>query len=219
LRDETQQTQQTQKFGDNRGLCENQLNTLLSLLRQASLQIMQYRHVKINGGTYFFTVITHQRRRILCELDNIALLRETFRHVMANHPFTIDAIVILPDHLHCIWTLPENEHDFSKRWRLIKSEFSRRCHAKYKQIPSLSRKRKNEQTIWQRRFWEHYIRDEKDFIQHINYIHYNPIKHGFVKSPKDWEYSSFYRYVKNGLLTPNWGENEALYLIESIGHE
>ncbi|MGH2412996.1 MAG: REP-associated tyrosine transposase, partial [Microcystaceae cyanobacterium] len=89
----------------------------------------------------------------------------------------------------------------------IKSEFSRRCDSKYKQQPSLSRQRKNEQAIWQRRFWEHCIRDEKDFMQHVDYIHYNPVKHGFVTSPKDWEYSSFHQYVKNGLLTLNWGEN------------
>ncbi len=86
---------------------------------------MQYRRAKTPGGTYFFTVVTYQRRKILCEPDNIALLREIFRSVMTNHPFTIDAIVILPEHLHCIWTLPENDCDFSTRWRLIKSEFSR----------------------------------------------------------------------------------------------
>ncbi|MEB3279644.1 MAG: transposase [Lyngbya sp.] len=180
---------------------------------------MQYRRAKINGGTYFFTVVTHQRRKILCEPDNIALLRESFRYVMVNHPFIIDAIVILPDHLHCIWTLPENDHDFSTRWRLIKSEFSRRCHCKYKQQPSLSRQRKNEQAIWQRRFWEHYIRDEKDLMQHIDYIHYNPVKHGLVHAPKNWEYSSFHRYVKNAVLTPNWGKDEGIYLIEGIGYE
>ncbi|WP_413167561.1 REP-associated tyrosine transposase [Capilliphycus salinus ALCB114379] len=180
---------------------------------------MRYRRAKINGGTYFFTVVTYQRRKILCEPDNIALLREAFRYVMGNHPFTIDAIVILPDHLHSIWTLPENDSDFSTRWRLIKSEFSRRCDSKYKQKSSLSRQRKNEQAIWQRRFWEHCIRDDKDLIQHIDYIHYNPVKHGLVKSPKDWQYSSFHRFVKNGLLTLNWGENEEIYLIEGIGFE
>ncbi|KMW69836.1 MAG: transposase [Limnoraphis robusta] len=180
---------------------------------------MRYRRAKINGGTYFFTVVTYQRRKILCEPDNIALLREAFRYVMGNHPFTIDAIVILPDHLHCIWTLPENDCDFSTRWRLIKSEFSRRCDSKYKQKYSLSRQRKNEQAIWQRRFWEHCIRDDKDLIQHVDYIHYNPVKHGLVKSPKDWQYSSFHRFVKNGLLTLNWGENEEIYFIEGIGFE
>lgn len=180
---------------------------------------MQYRRAKTPGGTYFFTVVTYQRRKILCEPDNIALLREVFRSVMTNHPFTIDAIVILPEHLHCIWTLPENDSDFSTRWRLIKSEFSRCCHPKYKQQLSASRQRKQEQAIWQRRFWEHVIRDERDFTQHVEYIHYNPVKHGLVRSPKDWEFSSFHRDVRQGLVDVNWGEGEEIRFVEGIGNE
>ncbi len=180
---------------------------------------MQYRRAKTPGGTYFFTVVTYQRRKILCEPDNIALLREIFRSVMTNHPFSIDAIVILPEHLHCIWTLPENDCGFSTRWRLIKSEFSRRCHPKYQQQPSASRQRKQEQAIWQRRFWEHLIRDERDFTQHVEYIHYNPVKHGLVRQPLDWEYSSFHRYVRQGLVDVNWGEGEEIHFIEGIGNE
>jgi putative transposase len=180
---------------------------------------MQYRRAKIKGGTYFFTLVTHKRHKILCEPDNVPLLREIVRSVKANHPFTIDAFVLLPDHLHCIWTLPEGDCDFSTRWRLIKSEFSRRCHPKYKQQPSASRQRKKEQAVWQQRFWEHLIRDETDFTQHVEYIHYNPVKHGLVRTPRDWEFSSFHRYIRDGLYDRCWGEGEEIPFLEGIGNE
>ena len=109
---------------------------------------------------------------------------------MQKHPFIIDAIVILPDHLHCLWTLPSEDADFSTRWRLIKSWFSRRCNVKYQRNVSASRKNKQEKAIWQRCFCEHLIRDEQDFNSHADYIHYNPVKHILVSSPKDWQYSS-----------------------------
>lgn len=138
---------------------------------------------------------------------------------MANHPFSIDAIVLLPDHLHCIWTLPENDCDFSTRWRLIKSGFSRRCHPKYKQQPSVSRQRKQEQAVWQRRFWENLIRNDRDFTHHVDYIHYNPVKHDLVRSPKDWKFSSFHRYVREGLVAVNWGEEKEVHFVEGVGNE
>jgi putative transposase len=180
---------------------------------------MQYRRAKIAGGTYFFTVVTHDRRPFLCEPDNISLLREAFRFIMQNHPFTIEAIVILPEHLHCIWTLPDEEDNFSTRWRLIKEYFSRRCDRAHWGESSMSRQKKQESAIWQRRFWEHCIKDEKDFVNHVEYIHYNPVKHGLVKSPKDWEYSSFSRYVKAGLYDLNWGADEQVVLDRNVGHE
>ncbi len=105
---------------------------------------MRYRRARTPGGTYFFTVVTYARCRILCEPANVSLLREVFREVMKRHPFRINAFVLLPDHLHCIWTLPDGDWDFSKRWRLIKSEFSRRCEDRYKAVPSVSRTRKQE---------------------------------------------------------------------------
>lgn len=104
-------------------------------------------------------------------------LREAFHTVKQRHPFNIDAIVVLPDHLHCIWTLPNGDADFSTHWRLIKTYFSRHCLAHYKRKQSSSRQTKKEQAIWQRRFWEHQIRDEKDFSRHVDYIHYNPVSH------------------------------------------
>jgi len=132
---------------------------------------MQYRRAIAPGATYFFTVVTYDRQRFFAESDAIALLRESFHSVKQRHPFTIDAIVVLPDHIHCLWTLPPEDADFSTRWRLIKGHFSRRCPARYKHQQSSARLRKAEQAVWQRRFWEHLIRDDRDFYNHVNYIH------------------------------------------------
>ena len=148
---------------------------------------MDYRRVRQNGGTYFFTVNLENRQQDLL-VRNINILRESFRTVKQKHPFVIDAAVILPDHLHCIWTLPEYDHDYSKRWRLIKTYFS-------KELPqnegiSRSRREKGERGIWQRRFWEHQIRNEYDLLQHIQYIHNNPVKHGYCQKSSEWPYSS-----------------------------
>ncbi len=114
------------------------------------------------------------------------------------HPFVIDAMVVMPDHLHCLWTLPENDGDFSTRWGLIKAGFSRQLAATER--VSISRKSKGERGVWQRRFWEHLIRDELDFERHVDYIHYNPVKHGYVTRPVDWQFSSIHRYIKTRLL-------------------
>ncbi|NEQ67808.1 MAG: transposase [Symploca sp. SIO2D2] len=179
---------------------------------------MQYRRAKTPGATYFFTVITYKRNRILCILENVDLLRKSFWRVMQEYPFKIDAFVLLPEHLHCIWTLPENDADFSNRWRLVKNYFSRQCREQYQGRISVSRKRKGEKGIWQRRFWEHQIRDEEDFAQHVDYIHYNPVRHGLVKSPKDWEYSSFHRYVRDGVYPIDWG-SEPIQFDPDIGME
>jgi putative transposase len=145
---------------------------------------------------------------MLCEPENIELLRAAFKYVMDRHPFTIDAHVILPDHLHFMWTLPDEDRDFSTRWRLIKSYFTRNCDAHYKAELSKSRQKKKEQAVWQRRFWEHQIRDEQDMKHHIEYIHFNPVKHCLVKAAKDWGHSSFQKYVRAGLYDPDWGMSE-----------
>lgn len=180
---------------------------------------MQYRRDRTAGGTFFFTVVTHKRRELLCEPDNVDILRDAFTYVKKRHPFEIDAFVLLPEHLHCIWTLPDGDLDFSKRWRLIKSNFTRGCDAKYKNAPSHSRQSKKEQAIWQRRFWEHRIRDDEDMKRHVEYIHYNPVKHGLAKSPVDWEHSSFHRYVKDGFYGKEWGSGEELSFDGKIGNE
>ena len=197
-------------------------------------KIMQYRRARIEGGTYFFTVVTYQRRKILCTPSNVALLRQVFRQVMERHSFKIDAFVLLPDHMHCIWTLQPGDADFSTRWRLIKSYFSRQCKKvgwvkeghevkpalnPTKQMTTASRARKKEQRIWQRRFWEHLIRDDQDFIRHVEYIHYNPVKHGLVKAPKDWPYSSFHRYVSDGVYDLEWGAGVDMVFESTVGRE
>ncbi len=179
---------------------------------------MQYRRAKTKGGTHFFTVVTHQRRKFLCRPANVSLLREAFRNVMAEHPFQIDAVVLLPDHLHCIWTLPAGDNNFSTRWRLIKGYFTRGCDPIYQGVASPSRQKKQEQAIWQRRFWEHQIRDERDFTQHVEYIHYNPVKHGLVKAPNDWPYSSFFRDVRRGIYAEGWGAGREIVFADGIGN-
>jgi len=180
---------------------------------------MQYRRARIKGGTYFFTIVTHNRRQFLCQPENVELLRNSLLYVMQRHKFEIDAFVLLPDHLHCIWTLPEGDDDFSTRWQLVKRYFSQHCESQYKSYVSVSREKKNEQAIWQRRFWEHVIRDNEDYIKHVDYIHYNPVKHGYTKSPKDWEYSSFHKYVRAGMYDEMWGANQEISFDEHIGNE
>jgi putative transposase len=180
---------------------------------------MEYRRLKKTGGTYFFTVVTHDRRPFLCEPDNIELLRAAFRYVMARLPFELVAIVILPDHLHCIWTLPDGDANFSTRWRLIKTFFSRHCAKKYHAQPNASRQDKKEVAIWQRRFWEHWIRNDVDYARHLDYIHYNPVKHGFVNSPKDWQHSSFRRFVEQNVYTEDWGTQLAIQFPDNFANE
>jgi len=162
----------------------------------------QYRRVKIKGGTFFFTVALMDRSSNLL-VREVDLLRSVYATTQKNHPFTTIAICILPDHLHAIWTLPDSDTDYSTRWSVIKNAFSRRVPA----APSRSTSKiaKREKGIWQRRFWEHTIRDDEDLIRHIDYIHYNPAKHGLVSRICDWPHSSFHRFVERGELPRDWG--------------
>ncbi len=160
-----------------------------------------YRRYRVKGGSYFFTVNLQERKQKLLT-EQIDLLRDAFREVKKDHPFQIDAIVILPEHLHTLWTLPEQDDDFSLRWRQIKSAFSRKIELGER--ISKSRNQKQERGIWQRRFWEHAIRDELDFAKHVDYIHFNPVKHKLVKRVVDWPYSSFHLYVRMGLCPVDW---------------
>jgi putative transposase len=165
----------------------------------------RYIRAHVPGGTFFFTVaLLERRQRLLTE--HIDDLRNAFASVRAQRPFTIDAAVILPDHLHCIWTLPVGDADFSGRWHAIKSKFSR----SFSKGESLSARRiaKGERGIWQRRFWEHVIRDDEDFGRHMDYIHYNPVKHGHVRRVADWPYSTFHRHVRNGAYARDWGAGD-----------
>jgi putative transposase len=155
------------------------------------------------GGLYFFTVNLAERRGNTLLIDEIEHLRAAFRQTFAAHPVTMDAIVILPEHLHCIWQLPPDDEAYPTRWRLIKAHFSRLLESG--EYRSRSRVRKGERGIWQRRYWEHLIRDEQDYARHVDYIHYNPVKHGLVTQAKDWPYSTFSRWVAQGIYAPDWG--------------
>jgi putative transposase len=154
---------------------------------------MDYRRAYVKGGCYFFTVALADRKSELLT-QNIHLLRVAIKTVKDTHPFNIDAMVVLHDHLHCIWTLPENDCDYPKRWMLIKTHFSRGIPKTEHITPT--REKKRERGIWQRRFWEHLIRDERDYLNHIEYIHINPIKHGYVQNAIDWPYSSIHRQFR-----------------------
>jgi putative transposase len=172
----------------------------------------EYRRIKIKGGTYFFTVVTYGRRPILTNDQVKAALREGIQDVRQSMPFSIDAWVLLPDHLHAIWTLPENDDNFASRWAIIKRNVSRRCgFLDRKEGPiSDSHARRSEEQIWQRRFWDHLIRDKLDLQRHLDYLHWNPVKHGYVRRVIDWPYSTFHRFVMQGLYSPDWGGiNEA----------
>jgi len=161
-----------------------------------------YRRERVPGGTYFFTVTLADRRSTLL-VDAIHDLRQAYATAMKRTPFDTLAICILPDHLHALWALPPGDHAYSPRWSLIKAGFSMRLPAAEKLAASKQRKR--EKGLWQRRFWEHRIRDEEDLARHIDYIHYNPVRHGLVKRVGDWPHSSFHRYVEKGMLAADWG--------------
>lgn len=176
-----------------------------------------YRRSFIPGGTYFFTVVTYRRLPILVTEEARNIPHSVWLDVRKRFPFTSDAICLLPDHLHCIWTLPEGDANYSLRWREIKRLFSKKFTDAVgtSELRSASREKRGETTIWQRRFWEHTIRDEKDLERHVDYLHYNPVKHGLVKRVKDWEWSSFHRYVRMGVYEAEWGgEIERVNLIE-----
>ena len=147
-----------------------------------------WKRLRVAGGTYFFTVVTAGREPCFGDPLHVRRLGDALRQTRASHPFTMDALVVLPDHLHCIWTLPAHDPDYSLRWELVK----KRCSAGLREISPLMAGRR----IWQPRFWEHRIRDEGDLRRHLDYIHYNPVKHGHVANPGTWPYSSFGRFVR-----------------------
>lgn len=162
----------------------------------------EYRRAHIPGASWFFTVNLAQRKGNNLLVDRIDLLRAAVESVRLRHPFRLDAVVILPDHLHCIMTLPEGDADFSSRWNLIRGNFSRAIE-KGEHISS-SRRKRGERGLWQRRFWEHLIRDQEDFNRHADYIHWNPVKHGWVQRVADWPHSSFHEYVRRGIYPVDW---------------
>ena len=159
-----------------------------------------YRRNRIPGATYFFTVNLRDRRSDLLVM-HVDALREAVRQTRGQLSFHIDAWVVLPDHMHALWTLPDGDSDFPERWRRIKAAFTRA-------LPDAERSpvklRKGERGVWQRGYWEHTIRDDRDYAAHMDYIHFNPVKHGFTESPGVWPFSSFRRCVEAGLYPTQW---------------
>jgi putative transposase len=160
-----------------------------------------YRRNRVPGGTYFFTVNLFGRQSQLL-IEQIDLLRDAVRMVKAKKPFHIDAWVVLPEHIHAIWTLPAGDSDYSGRWKAIKIAFSKAIERN--EFRTVARVLKRERGIWQRRFWEHTIQDDADYAVHMDYVHINPVKHGLVSKVCDWPYSSFHRAVKQGLYPADW---------------
>ena len=164
-----------------------------------------YRRMFVPGGTYFFTCNTHKRKPILTPDLGRRCLREAILKIQQRHPFQIPAIVLIPCHWH--WTLPRDDDRYSMRWSRIKEEFTERwlSHGGCEQYCSPSRRKYRLRGVWQKRFWEHTVRDQDDFERCVDYIHWNPRKHGLVRRVRDWPWSSFHRYVAAGQLDIDWG--------------
>jgi REP-associated tyrosine transposase len=162
--------------------------------------MVRYRRNLVPGGTYFFTATLADRRSSIL-IEHVAALRTAVRQTRSAHPFTIDAVVVLPEHLHIVMTLPTDDVNYASRLSLIKRRFTTAVSQAGIHIP---RHPNGEHALWQRRFWEHTIRDERDFERHVDYIHFNPVKHALVTRVRDWPYSSFHRYVRRGILPVDW---------------
>ena len=170
------------------------------------------RYIRSNaqGGITFFTVVAYERRKILCNDGFLHAFKQSIKHIQQQYPFEILAWVQMPDHLHCIWQLPRDDANFSMRWSQIKRLTTQACPQYHlaQDTLSASKIKRNEKGIWQRRFYEHQIRNEQDLITHMDYLHYNPVKHGLVDNVADWSYSSFHRLVKAGSYPADWGSGE-----------
>ncbi len=167
--------------------------------------MVQYRRNFISGATYFFTQ-TLQDRSSNYLIRYIDLLRISMQKTRQKLPFSIVAMVVLPEHMHSIWKLPDNDSAYDKRWRLFKSYFSQELIKLDNKC--ISKNNRGEYNLWQKRYWEHTIRDERDLNIHIDYVHYNPVKHKLVESPRDWPYSSIHKYIRYDILPENWGGKE-----------
>jgi putative transposase len=174
-----------------------------------------YRRANLSGGYYFFTVVTYQRHKILVGELARKHLRRAFEKVRSTRYFETIAFCLLPEHLHCLWRLPEDDSDFSTRWSLIKKDFTvnylKTGCTELTQTNSRSKHR--HRGVWQKRFWEHQIRDERDLHRHVDYIHYNPVKHGLVKNIDNWPWSTYHKYIKSG----RYGQIDLEKMQKSIG--
>lgn len=161
------------------------------------------------GAFYFFTVVTLDRRPVLTIEPVRRALSESIRAVRQRAPFGLPAIVLLPDHLHCVWALPDGDADYATRWSLIERLTAQAVRSSLPAVASPAALARRELGLWQRRFWEHQIRDESDLERHLDYIHWNPVKHGLVAAPSAWPYSSFQSFVARGLYPRDWGSHGA----------
>lgn len=171
------------------------------------------------GASYFFTVVTYHRRLIFNDASARRLLNRAFVHTRRNQPFDMFACILLPDHLHCLWTMPDGDDDFPVRWASIKRHFTHdylEGRGTDLSIPA-GRSQKRGRGVWQPRYWEHRIRNESDWYRHRDYIHYNPVKHGYVDKPEDWPWSSFHRHVRLGWLDPLWPSSLPVEMIDMPG--
>jgi len=168
----------------------------------------QYRRARIPGGSFFFTVVTERRQRLLTDLHVRLALRQAIQAVRQERPFGIDGWVLLPDHLHAIWTLPSDDDDFATRWRLIKARVTRQLGPGFRDPRVMTERRhaRGHGSIWQHRYWERWLRDEDDMRLHLDYLHFNPVKHGLVSRVADWQWSSFHRHVVAGAYPEDWGD-------------
>jgi len=166
-----------------------------------------YRRWRVEGGTYFFTLVTHSRAPLFANETARTILGEKIRECQDAWPFEVNAIVLLSEHLHAMWTLPSGDANYSRRWAWIKKEFTKAWLANggVEQRISEYRRQRGDHGVWQPRYWEHTIDNEHDFDRHFDYIHYNPVKHELASSPADWPHSSFHRWVKAGVYDAEWG--------------
>lgn len=166
-----------------------------------------YRRWHVAGGTFFFTVVMHSRVPLFVDEAARKILGEQLRACQEKWPFEINAIVLLPEHLHAIWTLPPGDAAYPRRWAWIKKEFTKAWLASggVEQQVSAARLERGDRGVWQPRYWEHTIEDEQDFDRHFDYVHWNPVKHGHVACPRDWPASSFHRWVQAGVYERDWG--------------
>jgi putative transposase len=178
-----------------------------------------YRRSLVQGGTYFFTVVTYKCKSLFSDDSARLFLRDAITNVRSKYPFKIEAMCLLPDHLNTIWTLPEGDINYARRWSAIKGNFSREYRKQINRriAPNRSRQIRGEVTFWQRRFWEHLIRDQSDYKLHFDYIHFNPVKHGYAQSVSDWPWSTYHRYVRKGIYPKDWGLAQKKLDLNSVG--
>ncbi len=167
----------------------------------------EYRRWMVPGGTFFFTVVAYKRRWIFRDEENVRLLGDVMRKVREDALFQTIAMVVLPDHLHCIWSLPRLDADYPTRWKRIKRDFTVRFLAAGGDDDRVSdeRRSRGERGVWQRRYWEHVVEDEGELESLCDYIHFNPVKHNHAASPAEWKWSTFGRFVASGHYDPGWG--------------